>query len=55
MTLPETEPIWLHHIQVRPTGLTSVPSRRNSSPVTARPPALEILAGSMPYIVAERI
>ena len=54
-TLPETLPIWLHHIQVRPTGLTSVPSRRNSSPVTVCPPALEILAASMPYIVTDRI
>ena len=54
-TLPESNPVWFHHIQVRPTGLTSVPATCAFSPVMVCPAALEILAGSMPYIVADRI
>ena len=54
-TLPESNPVWVHHVQVPHANFTSVPSRRNSCPVTVCPPALEILAGSMPYIVTDRI
>ena len=46
-TLPESNTVWFHHIQVPQANFTSVPSRRNSSPVTVCPRALEILAGSM--------
>ena len=54
-TLPESNPVWVHHIQVRQATFGSVPMSLGFPKSTARPPALEILAASMPYIVAERI